>query len=136
HLDLAAVTDHALVLHPAVLAAGALPVLLRAEDLFAKQAVLFRPVGAVVDRLRLFDFAEGPGADVVRAGQADPDRAVIVDTVVGGVAGGGSIVAHVGPPQRFMSLAASRERDAASGSWIKFASFPTACSGPGRGSRA
>ena len=57
-LDAAAVADHALVLHAAVLAAGALPVLLRAEDALAEQAVLFGAVGAVVDRLRLLDLAE------------------------------------------------------------------------------
>src|SRR5207248_1709738 len=54
-LDAAAVADHALVLHAAVLAAGALPILLRAEDAFAEQAVFLGPVGAVVDGLRLLD---------------------------------------------------------------------------------
>ena len=81
-LDAAAVADHALVLHAAVLAAGAFPVLFRAEDALAEQAVFFRAVGAVVDRLRLLDFAERPAADVVRAGQADADRAVVVDAIV------------------------------------------------------
>src|SRR5262249_37023652 len=82
HLDAAAVADHALVLHAPVLAAGALPVLLRAEDALAEQAVFFRPVGAVVDRLGLLDLAEGPAAYVVGTGQADADRPVIVDTIV------------------------------------------------------
>ena len=41
HLDAAAIADHALVLHAAILAAGALPVLFRAEDALAEQAVLF-----------------------------------------------------------------------------------------------
>src|SRR5262249_11979756 len=70
-LDAAAVADHALVLHAAVLAAGALPILLRAEDALAEEAVFFRTVGAVVDRLRLLDLAEGPATYVVGAGQAD-----------------------------------------------------------------
>src|SRR5207244_3512229 len=61
YLDAAAVADHALVLHAAVLAAGALPVLLRPEDALAEQAVLLRAVGAVVDGLGLLDLAEGPG---------------------------------------------------------------------------
>ena len=39
-LHAAAVADHALVLHPAVLAAGALPVLLGAEDLLAEESIL------------------------------------------------------------------------------------------------
>src|SRR5205807_6750864 len=99
-LDAAAVADHALVLHAAVLAAGALPVLFRAEDAPAEQAVLLGAVGAVVDGLRLLDLAERPGADVVRAGQADADGPVVVDPVVvpdlgGGGRGGSS--AHVCP---------------------------------------
>ena len=81
-LDAAAVADHALVFHAAVLAAGAFPVLFRAEDPLAEQAVLFRTVGAVVDRLGLLDFAERPAADVVRPGQADLDRRVVVDPIV------------------------------------------------------
>ena len=68
HLHAAAVADDALVLGALVLAAGALPVALRAEDALAEQAVLLRAVGAVVDRLGLLDLAEGPDADVV--GQA------------------------------------------------------------------
>ena len=68
---------------PAVLAAGAFPVLLGPEDALAEQAVLFRPVGAVVDRLRLLHLAERPAPDVVRAGEPDPDGAVVVDTIVG-----------------------------------------------------
>src|SRR5207302_9692129 len=81
-LDAAAVADHALVLHAAVLAAGALPVLLGTEDALAEEAVLLRAVRAVVDRLRLLDLAERPAADVVRAGQADAHGPVIVDAVV------------------------------------------------------
>src|SRR5262249_21895266 len=81
-LDAAAVADHALVLHAAVLAAGALPVLLRAEDALAEQAVLLGAVGAVVDRLWLLGLPEGPAADVVRAGQAVAHGPITVDAVV------------------------------------------------------
>src|SRR5262249_17690864 len=81
-LDAAAVADHTLVLHAAVLATGAFPVLFRAEDALAEQTVFFRPVGAVIDRLGLLDLAEGPGANVVGAGQADAHRPVIVDAIV------------------------------------------------------
>src|SRR5205807_7699431 len=94
-LDAAAVADHALVLHAAVLTAGALPVLFRPEDALAEQAVLLGAVGAVVDRLRLLDLAERPRADVVRAGQADPHGAVVVDPVVVGFPGLG---AHMSSP--------------------------------------
>src|SRR6516225_8442112 len=54
-LDAAAVADHALVLHAAILAAGALPVLFGTEDALAEQAVLLGTVGAVVNGLRLLD---------------------------------------------------------------------------------
>ena len=41
---------NALVFHPAILSAGALPVFFGAENAFAEQAVLLGAVGAVVDR--------------------------------------------------------------------------------------
>src|SRR5439155_6630647 len=82
-LDAAAVADHPLVLHPAILAAGALPVLLGPEDPLAEQPVLLGPVRPVVDRLGLLHLAERPTADVVRAGQPDLDGAIIIDTIVG-----------------------------------------------------
>ena len=81
-LHAATVADHALVLHAAVLAAGALPVLLGSEDPLAEQAVLLGAIGAVVDRFRLFHFAERPTADIVGAGQADLDRRIVVDPIV------------------------------------------------------
>ena len=56
-LDAALVADDAAVLHALVLAAEALPVGDRAEDLRAEEAVALRLEGAVVDRLRLGDFA-------------------------------------------------------------------------------
>src|SRR5262249_14369388 len=67
----------------AVLAASALPVLLRAEDPLAEQAVFLGPVRPVVDRLGLLDLAERPAPDVVGAGQPDLDGPVVVDTIVG-----------------------------------------------------
>src|SRR5437763_1655433 len=91
-LDLAAIANHPLVLHAAILAAGAFPVLFRAENAFAEQAVFFRPVGAIVDRLRLFDLAEAPAPDVVRAGQADSNCTIVIDAVVAGFASRGSAV--------------------------------------------
>src|SRR5207302_10940011 len=80
-LDAAAVADDALVLRALVLAARALPVALGAEDALAEQAVLFRAVGAVVDRLRLLHLAERPRTDVVRAGELDADGTVVVNTI-------------------------------------------------------
>jgi hypothetical protein len=65
----ALVARDVLVLDALVLAAGALPVLLRTEDALAEQAIALRAVGAVVDRLGLLDLAEGPRADVLGRGQ-------------------------------------------------------------------
>src|SRR5213080_4832658 len=85
-LDAAAVADHPLVLHAAVLAAGALPVFLRPEDALAEQTIFFGAIRAVVDRFRFLDFAEGPAADVMRAGQTDAHSPVVIDPVVIGFA--------------------------------------------------
>src|SRR3954451_14438734 len=74
HLDAALVADHPAVLHALVLAAEALPVGDRAEDLRAEQAVAFRLERAVVDGLRLGDLAEGPLLDLLRRRETDPDR--------------------------------------------------------------
>ena len=74
HLDAALFADDAAVPHALVFAAVALVVLGRAEDLGAEQAVPLRLEGAVVDGLRLLDFAVRPGADLLRRGERDPQR--------------------------------------------------------------
>ena len=79
HLDAAALADDALEAHALVLAAVALPVASRSEDLLAEQAVLLRLQRAVVDGLRLLDLAEGPIPDVLGGGQADPEFIEEVD---------------------------------------------------------
>src|SRR5438067_1022837 len=71
--DAALLADDALVLHALVLAAQALVVLDRTEDARAEQAVTLRLERAVVDRLRLLDFAERPAADLVGRRDADAD---------------------------------------------------------------
>ncbi len=73
HLDAALVADHAAVLHALVLAAQALPVGDRAEDLGAEQAVALRLERPVVDRLRLGDLAVRPREDFLGRREADPD---------------------------------------------------------------
>src|ERR1700685_694294 len=70
----ALVADHAAVLHALVLAAEAFPVGYGAEDAGAEQAVPLRLEGAVVDGLRLGDFAMRPAPDFFRRRQADADR--------------------------------------------------------------
>ena len=79
HLDAAALTDDALEADALVLAAVALPVASRSEDLLAEQAVLLRLERAVVDGLRLLDLAVGPVTDVVRGRQTDSEFIEEVD---------------------------------------------------------
>ncbi len=74
HLDAALLADHPAVLHPLVLAAVALVVLDRTEDLGAEEAVSFGLERPVVDRLRLLDLAEGPLPDALRRCERDADR--------------------------------------------------------------
>ena len=88
HLDAAALTDDALEPDPLVLAAGALPVLLRTEDLLAEEAILLGLEGPVVDGLGLLDLAVGPGADGIGRGQADAELIEIVDIQHGGLLSG------------------------------------------------
>ena len=78
-LDAAALADDALEAHALVLAAIALPVTSRSEDLLAEQAVLLRLERAVVDGLRLLDLAVGPLPDVLGGSQADPELIEEVD---------------------------------------------------------
>src|SRR4030088_2770764 len=73
HLDAALVADHAAVLHALVLAAQALPVGDRPEDLRAEQPVAFRLERPVVDRFGLGHLAVRPGQDLLGRGEADPD---------------------------------------------------------------
>jgi hypothetical protein len=61
------------VLQPLVLAAKALVVLDRPEDLGAEEAIALRLEGAVVDRLGLLHFAVRPRTDFLRGSQADAD---------------------------------------------------------------
>src|SRR4029079_10283673 len=73
HLDAAPLTDDALEADALVLAAVALPVLGRTEDLLAEQPVLLRLQRPVVDGLGLLDLAVGPRADLFRRGEADAE---------------------------------------------------------------
>src|SRR5262249_4956072 len=67
HFDAAFLADDALVLHALVLAAQALIVLHRPENARAEQSVALRLEGAIVDGLRLFNFAVRPPQDLIRA---------------------------------------------------------------------
>jgi hypothetical protein len=78
-LDATLVAHHAAVLHALVLAAQALPVGDRAEDLGAEQAVTLGFERAVVDGLRLHDLAMGPGPDLLRARQTQADGVEVVE---------------------------------------------------------
>src|SRR5207247_9585719 len=78
-LDAAALADDAAEPDALVLAAVALPVLGRPEDLLAEKPVLLGAEGAVVDGLRLLDLTVRPRADRVRGGQADPELFEVVN---------------------------------------------------------
>src|SRR5204862_5910545 len=71
HLDAAALADDALVADALVLAAVALPVLRRAEDALAEEAVALGLERAVVDRLRLRDLSGRPVADLLAPREPD-----------------------------------------------------------------
>jgi len=74
HFDAALLADHAAVLEPLVLAAQALVVLHRPEDLGAEEAVTLRLEGPVVDRLRLLHLAVRPRADLLGRSEPGLDR--------------------------------------------------------------
>src|SRR5690606_39225044 len=69
----ALLADHAAMLQALVLAAQALVVLDRPEDLRAEQAVALGLERAVVDGFGLADFAVGPRTDFLGRGDADLD---------------------------------------------------------------
>src|ERR1700734_3267055 len=79
-LDAAALTDDALEPDALVLAAVALPVPGRTEDLLAEEPVLFRLERAVVDGLRLLHLTVRPLPDVLGRGQ--PDAKVVEEVDV------------------------------------------------------
>src|SRR5262249_37624294 len=78
-LHTALVTDDALMPHTLIFAACALPILGRSEDALAEESVLFRLERAIVDSFWLGHLAIAPGANLLRAGQADADGVKIVD---------------------------------------------------------
>ena len=73
HFDAALLADHAAVLQALVLAAQALVVLDRPEDLGAEQAIALRLEGTIVDGLRLFDLTKRPGTNLFRRRQTNTD---------------------------------------------------------------
>src|SRR5262249_38851185 len=79
HLDAAALADDALEPDPLVLAAVALPVTGRAEDLLAEEALLLGLERAVVDGLWLLDLTVRPPTGVVGRGESDPEPVEEVD---------------------------------------------------------
>src|SRR5437660_7605413 len=73
-LDAALLADHPAVLQALVLAAQALVILDRPEDLGAEETISLRLEGAIVDRFGFLHFAVGPRADLFRRGDPDLDR--------------------------------------------------------------
>jgi hypothetical protein len=77
-LDATALADDALEADTLVLAAVALPVLLRTEDLLAEEPVLLGLEGAVVDGLRLLDLAVRPHANGLGSRQSNAELTEVV----------------------------------------------------------
>src|SRR5450432_2677204 len=73
NFNAALLADDAAELHALVLAAQALVVLDRTKDAGAEQAITLRLECPVVDGFRLLDLTVRPGADLLRAGDLDPD---------------------------------------------------------------
>src|SRR5262249_5209855 len=73
--DPALLAHDSAVLHALVLAAVALVVLHRAEDLRAEQAVALRLEGSIVDRLGLLDLTVRPLANLFGRRERDTNRA-------------------------------------------------------------
>ena len=78
-LDATPLADDPLEAHALVLAAVALPVLGRTEDLLAEESVLLGLERAVVDGLRLLHLAVRPRADLVGGGERDRELCGVVD---------------------------------------------------------
>ena len=100
NLDSAAVADHTLVLDALVLAAGALPVLRRSEDLLAEETFLLGTVGTVVDRLGILYLAVRPSADRLGRSELNLDRIIMGRGVEGAAENIGSVVRII----HFLSL--------------------------------
>ena len=81
-LDAASVADDSAVPDPLVLAAIALVVLGRTEDLFTEKTVALRLVSPVVHRLRLEDLSVGPVDDVLRRCKRDADPLEIASDLI------------------------------------------------------
>src|SRR5262245_19175497 len=73
HLYAAFLTNDAAILHALVLAAQAFVILDRPENPGAEQPVALGLECPIVDRLRLFDLAIGPGVNALRASDRDAD---------------------------------------------------------------
>ena len=71
HFDAALLANDALIADFLVLAAIAFVIFGRSENSFGKQAILFRPLGAVIQSLGLDYFAVRPGENFFGARQTD-----------------------------------------------------------------
>ena len=74
----ASVAYYPFMFYPFILAAEALPVPFWPKNLLAEETVLLRPVGTVVDGLRLLHLSVRPTTDVLLGGQAYPYGVIFV----------------------------------------------------------
>ena len=82
YLHATSVTYDAFVFGTLVLSTGTFPVSFGAENPLTEQAVLLRPIRAIVDRLRFLDLPERPTANVVWRSQLDLHRSIIIDSII------------------------------------------------------
>ena len=78
NFNAALVADNTLITDAFIFAAMTFPILSRAKDSFAEQAIPFRLQGSVIDGFGFFYLAVGPGSNLVRRSQTDTHRHKII----------------------------------------------------------
>ena len=81
HFHAAAVANDAAVFDALEFSAGTFPIFDRAENAFAEQAAFFGLERAVINSLRVFNFAFAPGTDGIRGRNSDSYIIYLVNLV-------------------------------------------------------
>ena len=88
YLNAALVAYHTLVPNAPIFSAIAFVILGRAENALGKQAIFFRPLGAIVDRFRFQHFPMRPCKNFFRRCDADPQRLKVLTAARFGIVDG------------------------------------------------
>ena len=78
YFNAALIADNTLITDAFIFAAMTLPILSRAKDSFAEQAISFRLQGSIIDGFGFFYLTVRPGSNLVRRGQTDTHRHKII----------------------------------------------------------